>query len=504
MIGAAPVPVPPPRPVVTKTISAPSRASMILSESSSAALRPTSGLAPAPRPLVSFTPSCSLTGACDMRRACRSVFAAMNSMPSTPASIMRLTALPPPPPTPMTLILASLRASSLKLMRMESVLMFITCAEFVLLSCSDDSAARCQRSVAAARQVGASLRPLCRPRITGHRPLPSSSFAYQQSFQLRSPAVFLEAAGDAGTVAVIHHAENRCELWLGQRRRHLCQRRGPGKPHRTAQHRLGHVEDSGQSRCASTEHNARNANLIHAALAQTVADHFEKLASAGLKDFGDEPLRHEARWPVYHRGHFDFVALRNQGHDGVAVDFLDFFGFRQRSAQTDGKIAGEVIPAQRNHSRPRHRALEENDELGRAGANVGQTDAQFTLVGTQDRIGRGERLIDCVVDVDSSLVHGSNHVLRGAVCRGHHVDADLETRSHHAERIVHARLIVENKLLGEKVKNLAIGRQRDGARALDGLLDLVASDFAGTSTEAETSVRVDAANVRSADADDRV
>src|SRR5215472_8769982 len=65
----------------------------------------------------------------------------MNSMPSTPASIMRLTALPPPPPTPMTLILASLRASSLKLMRMESVLMFLTCAEFVLLSCSDDAAA---------------------------------------------------------------------------------------------------------------------------------------------------------------------------------------------------------------------------------------------------------------------------------------------------------------------------------------------------------------------------
>ena len=57
MIGAAPVPVPPPRPVVTKTMSAPSSASMILSESSSAAFRPTSGFAPAPRPLVSFTPS---------------------------------------------------------------------------------------------------------------------------------------------------------------------------------------------------------------------------------------------------------------------------------------------------------------------------------------------------------------------------------------------------------------------------------------------------------------
>ena len=117
MIGAAPVPVPPPRPVVTKTMSAPSSASMILSESSSAALRPTSGFAPAPSPLVSFTPSCNFTGARDKRSACKSVFATMNSMPSTPASIMRFTALPPPPPTPITLILASLRGSSLKLMR---------------------------------------------------------------------------------------------------------------------------------------------------------------------------------------------------------------------------------------------------------------------------------------------------------------------------------------------------------------------------------------------------
>ena len=124
MMGAAPVPVPPPRPAVTKTMSAPSSASMILSESSSAALRPTSGLAPAPKPLVSLTPSWIFMAARDIRKACRSVFATTNSMPSMPASIMRFTALPPPPPTPMTLILASLRASSLKLMRM-SVSFFI-------------------------------------------------------------------------------------------------------------------------------------------------------------------------------------------------------------------------------------------------------------------------------------------------------------------------------------------------------------------------------------------
>ena len=47
---------------------------------------------------------------------------------------MRLTALLPPPPTPMTLILASLRVSSLKLMRMSfSFFMYAAFCGFCLL-----------------------------------------------------------------------------------------------------------------------------------------------------------------------------------------------------------------------------------------------------------------------------------------------------------------------------------------------------------------------------------
>ncbi len=106
MMGAAPVPVPPPRPVVTNTMSAPPSDSTSFSVSSSAALRPTSGLPPAPRPLVSFEPSCILTGARFSCRAWQSVLAARNCTPSTLDAIMRLTALPPPPPTPTTLISA--------------------------------------------------------------------------------------------------------------------------------------------------------------------------------------------------------------------------------------------------------------------------------------------------------------------------------------------------------------------------------------------------------------
>ena len=82
--GAPPVPVPPPSPAVTKTMSAPLRTSSISSRWSSAALRPTSGFAPAPRPRVSSRPMSSLTSASDISRAWASVFTAMNSTPLRP------------------------------------------------------------------------------------------------------------------------------------------------------------------------------------------------------------------------------------------------------------------------------------------------------------------------------------------------------------------------------------------------------------------------------------
>ncbi len=63
IIGAAPVPVPPPIPAVIKTISAPFRVFLIVSLSSTAAFSPISGIPPAPRPFVSFVPIGSLFSA---------------------------------------------------------------------------------------------------------------------------------------------------------------------------------------------------------------------------------------------------------------------------------------------------------------------------------------------------------------------------------------------------------------------------------------------------------
>ena len=106
MTGAAPVPVPPPLPAVMNTMSVPFTTSSISSRCDSAAVRPTSGSLPTPRPRVVSRPMSSFMSASLISNACASVFTATNSTPLSPASIIRLTALTPPPPTPMTLITA--------------------------------------------------------------------------------------------------------------------------------------------------------------------------------------------------------------------------------------------------------------------------------------------------------------------------------------------------------------------------------------------------------------
>ena len=110
-IGAAPVPVPPPIPHVTNTMSAPFSDSFISSELSSAAFSPTSGFAPAPSPFVSFSPICKSFGALQSCNACLSVLTPINSTPVIVSSIIRFTALLPAPPTPTTIILAAASVS---------------------------------------------------------------------------------------------------------------------------------------------------------------------------------------------------------------------------------------------------------------------------------------------------------------------------------------------------------------------------------------------------------
>ena len=105
--GAAPEPVPPPIPVVINNIFTSANSDKISSIDSSADFLPISESDPAPSPKVKFLPNCICLLVRLLDKAWPSVFATINSIFSTFALIIVLTAFPPAPPMPITDIFGS-------------------------------------------------------------------------------------------------------------------------------------------------------------------------------------------------------------------------------------------------------------------------------------------------------------------------------------------------------------------------------------------------------------
>jgi hypothetical protein len=75
---------------------------------------------------------------------------------------------------------------------------------------------------------------------------------------------------------------------------------------------------------------------------------------------------------------------------------LTFSGVRDRRAQADGDVAGEVIATNRDDCRvPEMTTLVDRD-VDRAAADIDQRDAELLLIGRQRRLGASELLDDRV------------------------------------------------------------------------------------------------------------
>ncbi len=101
--GAAPEPVPPPRPTQIKMIPLSRTAARISSTASSAACFPREGSPPVPIPFKSVDPNWILLLETDVERALTSVFSVSSSASSLPSKAIRSSTLAPAPPTPITL-----------------------------------------------------------------------------------------------------------------------------------------------------------------------------------------------------------------------------------------------------------------------------------------------------------------------------------------------------------------------------------------------------------------
>src|SRR5690348_6694877 len=470
-MGAPPVPVPPPRPAVTNTMSAPSRASTILSLSSSAAARPTSGLAPAPRPLVSFAPNWILRGAFDSSRAWRSVFATMNSTPSTLAAIIRLTAFPPPPPTPSTLILAPRCMLSEKSTRNSSA-----CVLFAIIS------PKAKRS--------------------GLHENSSISRAPQNSPKLSHQALVLTVLQQPHPLAVSDQPDDRCIGWVRQYFLRTLHIHRMTHTDRQLQYAFSEGYKPAQFCAATRQHNAR-AELIFALEHINLSlDQLQQLDSARFNDLTQARVVYDPGRTVAHTRNFERSGF---SHSRVrsAPEPLDLLRLRHWRPEPHGNIVREVLAANRNRRRHPNAAVLVDDQIRRTCSQINQSNSQLPVISVQARFSTGQRLKDrpTVGNFDARAVHSSHHVLPSQCGNRHHVDIGLQMRTHHAQRIADAVLGIQQELLRQNVQQLAVRRDGNALRRPNHLADVFPSNSMPAIRNGDSAARIDASNVRAADTD---
>src|SRR2546425_6817815 len=428
--GAAPVPVPPPSPAVMNTMSAPSSRRVICSGSSSAARRPTSGLAPAPRPCVSLAPSCTLTGASEARSAWLSVFAAIRSTPPKVDSTMRLIELPPAPPSPMTLIFAPSRVSSSwnngRRPRSPSI------SASLLASASRVPPARRASRFSSPSGLEDFTEPL------GHAPRD----AHEQAAVARvegppggRPAPrAVDGEPDTGRVdRAPHHVGEPTE------------RRGNADPHRQVENLLGQVGHAFHDRRAAGDDDAGRRRILEPATGQLSRDQREDLLDARLDDLRQDLPGELARLAPADRRHLDRLVFAHERRQRAAVALLQIFGVRDRRAQPDGDVVRDVIATERQDRRVPDGAFAEQRGVGGPAADVDQQHAELLLVSREDSLGRGERLEHDILHGEAGAVDGPHDVLHRRHGARDDVHLHLEPHPRHTERLAHAVLIIDEE-----------------------------------------------------------
>jgi hypothetical protein len=124
-----------------------------------------------------------------------------------------------------------------------------------------------------------------------------------------------------------------------------------------------------------------------------------------------------------------------------------------------------------------HDTFVENDDIHRVRTDVADADAELPFIGLQNGIGRSQRLVHRVFDVNASTVHHGNDVLDGTGGRCDDVYMDIELTTYRSYRIAGAILFIEDEVLGQQVQNLAVFRRRHCLRRLCRLADVFEGDL---------------------------
>src|SRR5262245_56393985 len=287
------------------------------SSSSRAARFPTSGLPPAPRPRVSFSPSWSLTGERLVRSAWASVLAARKSTPGSPAAIMVFTALLPPPPTPITLI----RAPS---------------------TTSTTSPIAPPPSGVRPRADASHSEELPQP---AHHPVP-------RPLERAEPRPILLRRRASVPLESVQHEADSCRIhWTRDDVNQSTEMKRQTEARRSAEDALRERSHAAEDRAAAGQHDAGGEMPGHARALDPAPHHRQHLLAARLDHLGEPPLRPLVWRPPADAGDLDGQVRRGRERQRRAAALLQALGFGERGAQRGGEVVGDVPPADREHRR---------------------------------------------------------------------------------------------------------------------------------------------------------
>ena len=210
----------------------------------------------------------------------------------------------------------------------------------------------------------------------------------------------------------------------------------------------------------------------------------ERLAHPGLDDPADLHALHRPARLVAEHGHADdLVRVHARQIAGPVLD-LERLGHLEAGLEADRDVVRDVGAADRQDRGVERRAVDEQGQVDRAGADVGDRDAEIALRRREDGLGRGEPAGDQLVDLDVGRGDALGEVLDRGRRGGDDVGLDLEADRAHAERVHHALLAVDGVAAGHDVEDLAGGRDRDGPGDLDGAVDVLLGHLAARAATA--------------------
>ena len=171
----------------------------------------------------------------------------------------------------------------------------------------------------------------------------------------------------------------------------------------------------------------------------------------------------------------DLGRLIDRARVGAAVLDLELLGGGEAGLESDRDVVGDVVATQRQHRRMERRAVDEQRQVDRAGAEVGHRDTELTLGLGQHGVGGRQRCRNKLVDAHVRTLDALGQVLDRRRAAVDDVRLDLEPHRAHAQRILDALLAVDDEAARQDVQHLAIGWDLDGPGDLGRALDVLAA-----------------------------